>query len=58
MLLKSKKTNQRIKVLAKRNKILNNKGFVIILQGNVNGSTKVRKDIIEDMFNIPENVTI
>jgi hypothetical protein len=56
--LRAKKNSQTIKVLSNRKRIIVNKGFVIITHGNVHGATKVRADIIEELFDIPNGVTM
>lgn len=59
MKIKNKDNGYELKVQSEKNKILAPNGFVIIL-GNDSyySADRVRADIIESNFVIPENVTI
>ncbi len=58
MTLKSKNKDFTIKVNTKGNRILVTKGFVIITSGSHYGHDRVRPDVIENDFIIPENIQI
>jgi len=58
VILKSKDKKFEIKVNAKKNKIIESKGFVIITGGSHYGHTKIRPDILEKDFIIPKNIII
>jgi hypothetical protein len=58
MELTNKDKSYKIKVNSKKNKIIVSKGFVIITSGTHYSANKVRADIIEKDYIIPDNVTI